>query len=497
MTGRRLRSVPDQPSRVVLYRRVSALMGREGDDLLSPDLQLSALRKHVAPLGLREIAVVDDIDVSGRTFSREGLDQVRQLVVDGKVDAIAVYDLSRLGRNTGEALAFLRWLKDRGVAIISTVEKIDATTPEGSFMLTQFLAMAQLYSDQIGRRWAEVIAHRARKGFHHSGIPLGYVRDQAGRLAVDPIVGPAITRAFTDYAKGETIAEITRRVSAIRGKRTAFPTVKRVLCNPVYLGKVAIWGVGRHRMPTWRDEPKYIGDGIHQPITDQATFDACIARAERDSRTVARHLAISHPLVGLVFCAHCGHAMQIHMDKRSGDVPRLLCGLGRSTKTCKGPGTPSQPKIEAAVLDEVRVYIGELRGNVGARRRALSQASQATVNVGAVKRELDAVQQAVATLVSRWVEGKVPDAAYEVNLARYQETERELNDRLREARDVSAAPPPLELANLAEVMLRQWPDLTTAERNATLRRVVKRVEVRRRRLGVREEYSQLITVDFH
>lgn len=152
--------------------RVSALMGREGETFHSPDLQTAALRRHVGPLGLREVGVVSDLDRTGRTFSREGLDEIRRMVDAGQVDVVAVYDLSRLGRNVREALEFIKWLDDRGVSVVSTVEKID-DSPEGKFFLTQFLGMAQLYSDQIGRRWAEVIAARARQGHHHSGVPRG------------------------------------------------------------------------------------------------------------------------------------------------------------------------------------------------------------------------------------------------------------------------------------------------------------------------------------
>jgi site-specific DNA recombinase len=123
MPRRALAAVPDQPRRVVAYRRVSALMGRGGDDFHSPDVQLQAIRR--VTTGMVEVAVIDDIDRTGRHFAREGIDKIRALAEAGHLDVLAVYDVSRLGRNVRESLAFLSRLADRGVTIVSACEQVD------------------------------------------------------------------------------------------------------------------------------------------------------------------------------------------------------------------------------------------------------------------------------------------------------------------------------------------------------------------------------------
>src|SRR5687768_2774212 len=145
-TNRRLVAVLDRPLRVVVYIRVSALMGRGGDDFHSPEVQLGAIRRRT--IGMREVEVIDcDIDQTGTTFDRKGIDRVRELAEAGLMDVLAVYNVSRLGRNTLESLKFLNWLADRGVTIISAKQHIDTSTPSGRKHLTDLLAGAQMQSE--------------------------------------------------------------------------------------------------------------------------------------------------------------------------------------------------------------------------------------------------------------------------------------------------------------------------------------------------------------
>lgn len=88
-TKRRLAAVPDRPLRVVPYIRVSALMGRGGDDFHSPEVQLRAMRRKT--IGMQEVEVIDcDIDRTGRDFAREGIDRIRVLAQTKAIDRKSV-----------------------------------------------------------------------------------------------------------------------------------------------------------------------------------------------------------------------------------------------------------------------------------------------------------------------------------------------------------------------------------------------------------------------
>jgi site-specific DNA recombinase len=465
MPRRPLAAVPDTPGRVVLYVRVSALMGRGGDDFHSPDVQASAMRR--VAVGMKEVAVVEDIDRTGRHFAREGIEQIRRMALARQMDALAVYDVSRLGRNVRESLTFLAWLADQGVTILSACEQVDTSTPAGRLMLTNMLAIAEYRSDEIGRGWSAAIARRAEQGRHH-GRPLGYTRE-GKRLIPDPMLGPVIAKAWRDYSAGVPIGEITRNVAAARGKAMIAANVKVLFRRPVYLGHATAAG-------------QVVARDAHEPLVDQDTWDRVQLRLARDSKTPARHLEVTWALVGLAYCPH-GHRLQRQPHRASSGelVNRLCCGMGPSRGVaggCEGIGFPVMRLVEEKVLADVRDYIRRLRTDDAARVELLARQHTTAVDAKTHRQRLRRVQDAIAKMSKAWALGDLTADEY-APVAELKAEAETIRARLAELDDGTDQPTPEQAATAAEALLDVWPDATVAERNRMLRVVVDQVVVRR------------------
>lgn len=467
---RRLSAVPDQPRQAVLYVRVSALMGRGGEDFHSPDLQLDAMRRLAARRDLNEVEVVQDIDRSGRDFSREGVQRVMELARAGQIDVVAVYDLSRLGRNTGESLRYIAELRDLGVSVVSTVEQID-DTPEGQFMLGQFLGMAQLHSDQIGRRWQQVIARRAELGlWHGSNPPFGYQLGEHG-LEPHPVEAPLLTEAFRRYAAGHLVSHIARDLTERRGTLHALSTLKRQLRNPIYIGQVVF------------DGARY--DGRHVALVDEQTWNTVQQRLGRDHRTASRHLAVSHSLVGLVVCDHCGRHLQLHVDpprgNRSQDIPRLQCRrrLQGGPDLCSGPGVPAVAEVEAAVRVHLERRASSLESNGEERAAQQARRARAGVDVGRLRREMDKTDAALARLTVDRARREISEQAYRLAASDLEQAAAGLRVQLDAVRDVQDSPAPRQAIAAIKTLLRLWDAAEADERNRLLRKLIRQVRVRR------------------
>lgn len=463
----RLAAVPDQPRRVVAYVRVSALKGREGDDFHSPDVQLGAIRRTTA--GLREVAVIEDIDRTGRNFAREGIDKIRQLAEQKQIDALAVYDVSRLGRNVRESLIFLNWLADHGVTILSACEQVDTSTPAGRLMLTNMLAIAEYRSDEIGRGWSGTIARRAALGLHH-GDPLGYTR-QDKQLVPDPVLGPAMAEALTRYAAGDPISDIARYISTIRRKPIHTSNLKAALRNPVYRGHVIAAG---ELLP-----------GRHDPLVDEDTWQRAQARMAAETRMPPRHLAPTWGLVGLCYCPD-GHHLQrgAHPDRDGVRRDRLICGMRRGQVVgegrCPGVGTPRLDRVEAEVLRQISGYAQRLRTDHVARAQRLAQAAAARVDRDALEREVTRARAAMQRLAVTNALDPMPPEVYTASMADLRRAEETATAEL-----ARLGPPMMEVPDLdatagaAEALLGLWPQMTFAEQGRALRAVVERIVVRR------------------
>lgn len=456
------------PTKIVFYVRVSALMGRSGDDFHSPEMQTDALTRHVEPLGMTVVGTIQDIDVTGQTFTRDGLDQLRAMVEDRQVDAVGLYDLSRLGRDVMESLTFIRWLRDRGVTVLSTKEQID-DSPAGQFMLTQFLALAQLRGDQIGQQWRELIARRADQGIQHGTAPIGY-RKVDKRLVVDPVVGPAVTDAFTRYAQGWTISDITQGLNRVRDRRADRRVLKAMFRNEVYRGKVVLHG-------------QVVRDGLHERLVDDETWEQVQARLERDRSTPPQTLAVSHALVGLIRCAVCERSLKRNDEyRKSGDrIARVCCSYAYKMYAphhCPGIGNPRLDLIEDDTLRQARAYLQQLRTDDAARVEALARRARAHVDEKALRRQLAGVTTALGKLAAKWARDQLTNAEHSAAAAELRAEERDLQQRLGQLAPASAAPAPAEMIAAAETLLELWPAATIPERNMMLRKVVREVHVR-------------------
>ena len=450
-----LAPVPEGPGRVVAYVRVSALAGRGGDDFHSPDVQLAAIRRTAA--GLQEVAVIEDIDRTGRHFERAGIDRIRRLAESRQIDAVAVYDVSRLGRNVRESLVFLNWLAEQGVTILSASEQVDTSTPAGRLMLTNMLAIAEYRSDEIGRGWSGTIARRAERGQHH-GRPLGYTRE-GKRMVPDDVLGPAVSEVFRRYAAGDPIGEITAYLSAVRGRPMHTPNVKKLLRNPVYLGKVI---AGDEVLP-----------GQHEPLVDEVTWRRVQDRLAADTSTPPRHLAPTWSLVGLVECPN-GHKLQ-----RQGD--RLVCGQGRGDVkggACEGVGRPLLARVEAEVLRQVAVYAGRLRTDHQARMVRDARVAAGRRDRGVLERQVADARAGMVRLAKTNALDPLPNEVYRQAMAELRAAEQAAAAELARLGPVEPPVDPSVAADGVDALLEFWPEMLPSERGYMLRSVVERVVVR-------------------
>jgi site-specific DNA recombinase len=458
-------------NRIVLYIRVSALMGRiEGSsEFHSPELQRDAITRHVEPLGMKVVGEICDIDVSGRKFAREGLDELRALVETKKVDVVGLYNLSRLGRNVLESLAFIAWLRKNGVTVISSKEQID-DTPAGQFMLNQFLAIAQLQSDQIAQGWTDLIERRAQLGIQHGSAPaIGYLRVNK-QLVVDPIVGPAVTEAFRCYADGWTISDITQALNKVRDRRVDRRTLKQMFRNPVYIGKVHL-----HK--------QVIGDGQHPALVDLDTWQQVHERLERDRRTPPRTLAVSHSLVGILHCDLCARTLKRNDEyQKSGRVvPRVYCQFSHKMYRphhCTGVGVPRLDLIEAEALRQLAEHIRRLKADHRAREVAEARKAKAGTDKARLQKQLDEARAALGRLAALLARGQITDQEHAAAVVDLRAAEHDLTEKLATARAVTVAPTSTAAVVAAEAIFAEWGDATVPERNVLLRKVLRDVRVR-------------------
>lgn len=255
-----------------------------------------------------------------------------------RIDYFVVFNLSRLARNVGDQIEVMRFLRSRGVELVSATEHIDET-PAGKFMLNVMGAMNQYHSDNSAFGAIRGMTQKAKVGGTPGRAPIGYrniTRDIDGRLVklveVDEERATAVRWVYEMYATGEwTIRNLTdelerRGVTCLPvGKRPAAPIhyskVAFMLSNRYYIGIVTFRGV------------EYAGR--HEPLIEKELYDKVQAVLATRQGSGEKRRVHHHYLKSSIYCLGCGSRLCI--TKAKGRYLYFFC-VGRQKKRgCQQP----------------------------------------------------------------------------------------------------------------------------------------------------------------
>ena len=97
-------------------------------------------------------------------FSRRGLDELTAVVDAGRLDAVFVKDLSRLGRHRTQTALFIDYLRERGVRVISVTEGLDTVSDKDDLVISVRGLMNDYYARDIGKKIRTGYRQKQRDG---------------------------------------------------------------------------------------------------------------------------------------------------------------------------------------------------------------------------------------------------------------------------------------------------------------------------------------------
>jgi site-specific DNA recombinase len=201
------------------YIRVSTEeQAREG---ISLSMQRSKITAYCALEELELVDIIEDAGISGCSIrNRPGVQQVLQMVRDQKIDAVVIFKLDRLARNTQEALSIATLCQGRGVSLHSITEKLDTQSAVGKFFFTLLASLAEMERALIGERIQAVMDLKKERGEVRGHAPYG-MKAVDGKLVPDPEEQATIARILALHAQRLSIyaiAEILEREGSVNRK---------------------------------------------------------------------------------------------------------------------------------------------------------------------------------------------------------------------------------------------------------------------------------------
>ena len=261
-----------------LYARVSGEQQRDSNTIAS---QTEALIAYAERHGYRVAPdmIIEDDGYSGAVLERPGLERVRDLATEGRIDTVLVHAPDRLSRRYAYQVLIIEELARQGVETVF-VNAPSMETPE-DHLLVQFQGMIAEYERaQILERSRRGKRHRARRGEIAvlGGAPYGYRyhKKTPDSDAFYEIVEPhaSVVRDVYRYYTCEhmSIGAITRKLNeravptSTGRSRWERSTVWAMLRNPAYKGK-ACFGKTRQMPRDCVTRPVRLRGGVASATT--------------------------------------------------------------------------------------------------------------------------------------------------------------------------------------------------------------------------------------
>lgn len=239
--------------KAAIYTRVSTFDQANGYSLeMQEKLAMSYCQQHDI-----EVYKHYSDEITGAKMDRPSLRQLLEDAENRCFNFVIVHKLDRLSRSQKDTLHIIEdiFLKNE-INFISLSENFDTRTPVGKALVGMLAVFAQFERDQIRERMQLGKLGRASQGkpmtWSPPFCPFGYDYID-GQYKVNEY-SHWVRYIFDRFLIGDTITTIAHDMTdrKVLNKKWYYTTVKWILENPVYIGKIR-----------WRGE---LYQGLHSPI---------------------------------------------------------------------------------------------------------------------------------------------------------------------------------------------------------------------------------------
>ena len=440
-----------------LYERLSRDDELQGESN-SISNQKQMLEDFARRNGLPNPTHFTDDGISGTQFDRPGFLAMMEEVEAGRVEAIVIKDMSRLGRDYLKVGQVMEILRQRGVRLIAINDGVDSLKGDDDFTPFRNI-MNEFYARDTSRKIRSVFKSKGMSGKHLTGTVIyGYLWDEKREhWLVDEEAAEVVRRLFSLTLEGYGPYQIACKLSADRieipvvhlarfneGVNRSKPvkdpygwgssTIVNILKKREYLGHTINFKTRKHfkdKKSHYVSEDEWtIFENTHEAIIDQQTFDL-VQKIRSNVRRYPNGWGEAAPLTGLLYCADCGGKMYVHRTNNGKRISQYTCS--NYTKVPCGTLCPTQHRInESAVLtlvsDTLRAIAEYSRNDRTEFIHTVQemQVAQQSADISKKRRRLAAAQKRAGELeklICKIYEdnalGKLPDTRYKALDAQY------------------------------------------------------------------------------
>ena len=457
--------------KVWLYYRLSR---DEDEELNSLNNQRKIIYNFAVSNGHEVVGESFDDNVSGMHFNREGIDKIYEVVEVGKIEAIIVKDLSRLGRHRTQTALFIDYLREHDVRVLSATENID-TFNENDDLIIGFKGLVNDFYARDGSR-------RVRTGYRQKqkeGIvtipPFGYFKDKnTKKVVVVEEAAETVRLIFSAYVGGSGMKAIARTLNEQRRKTPALmqmellnkrlpntqdgilkkylwdaTMVARILRDESYIGTLICHKSERNKInKTFRfTDPEerfrhenYLPIIVTREIWEQAQA-LLTERKEKNVRAGTNRGILRYG--GLLRCKDCGRTfIGKRIKLKSGERVAYVCDTYHryGKEHCSSHMVDEEALdrlIGAEILRTKKMYEENWSRMEWLIERWTPKASTASAKIGKLQEHILVLEEEVEVILMERIRDKANAERYDRMIAKREEQIAETKKQIEELQNIS------------------------------------------------------------
>ena len=457
--------------KVWLYYRLSR---DEDEELNSLNNQRKIIYNFAVSNGHEVVGESFDDNVSGMHFNREGIDKIYEVVEAGKIEAIIVKDLSRLGRHRTQTALFIDYLREHDVRVLSATENID-TFNENDDLIIGFKGLVNDFYARDGSR-------RVRTGYRQKqkeGIvtipPFGYFKDKnTKKVVIVEEAAETVRLIFSAYVGGSGMKAIARTLNEQRRKTPALmqmellnkrlpntqdgilkkylwdaTMVARILRDESYIGTLICHKSERNKInKTFRfTDPEeqfrhenYLPIIVTREIWEQAQT-LLAERKEKNVRAGTKRGILRYG--GLLRCKDCGRTfIGKRIKLKSGERVAYVCDTYHryGKEHCSSHMVDEETLdrlIGAEILRTKKMYEENWSRMEWLVEKWTPKASTASAKIGKLQEHILLLEEEVEVILMERIRDKVNAERYDRMIAKREEQIAEAKKQIEELQNIS------------------------------------------------------------
>lgn len=246
--------------------KISAIYCRESTEKQNIQSLIDMCKKAAKKINLQNIKVYYDV-ASGYNKDREQYSKLKEDIQNNLVDTLVLYESSRLTRDELEHHIFYGLLRVHNVKVYTVTHGwLDLQDADDTFLTNLLNLLDAREGRKTAKRSKDRMTELAEQGRWTGGpAPLGYKLVDK-ELVIVPEDAEKVKSIFKLFLDGKTRNSIARLFGYEVKK------VKRLLENPIYIGKLKFHSVEIiNKKKIYHKDYKLL-NGIHTPIIDETIF---------------------------------------------------------------------------------------------------------------------------------------------------------------------------------------------------------------------------------